>query len=121
MLLENYEDFLSLNTKQPSIFQAIRGLNTSGKNIELEEQGFAFAAAELELDILEFSEQQLKKLKFESTELLRKFEIPNPNKMDRSKYIDDLTKWSVVTISDILAFILKNKEFNMGYTEKYKD
>ena len=37
MLLENYEDFLSLNTKQPSIFQAIRGLNTSGKNIELEE------------------------------------------------------------------------------------
>lgn len=41
--------------------------------------------------------------------------------MDRSKYIDNLTKWSVVTISDILAFILKNKEFNMGYIEKYKD
>ena len=31
------------------------------------------------------------------------------------------TKWPVITIGNIFALILKNKEFNMEYIGKYKD
>ena len=75
MLREKYEDFLNLNTKQ-----TVRGLNTSGRKIELVAR--VFTAVELRLDIIESSEKQHEKLKYEYTELLRKFEIPDPNDVD---------------------------------------
>ena len=81
----------------------------------------AFAALDVKLDIIESSEQQLEKLKHEYTELLQKLEITDPNESDGSKCINDLTKWLVVSIGKILAFIFKNKEFNMVYIGKYKD
>ena len=53
--------------------------------------------------------------------MLRKLEIPDPNEINKSKRIDDLTKWPEVTNGNIFAFILKNKEFSVGYIGKYKD
>lgn len=40
-------------------------------------------------------EEQLEKLNYEYNVVFRKLEISDPNEIDRSKYIDDLTKWSV--------------------------
>ena len=116
MPLEKYQDFLKLNTKQLSDFLAVRGLNTSGRKVELVAR--AFAAVELKLDIIESSEQQLEKLRHACNELLRKLEVPDPNEIDKSKRTDDLAKWPVVTIRNILAFNLKNKEFNVDYIGK---
>ena len=40
-------------------------------------------------------EEQLEKLNYEYNVVFWKLEISDPNEIDRSKYIDDLTKWSV--------------------------
>ena len=40
-------------------------------------------------------EEQLEKLKYEYNAVFRKLEISDPNEIGSSKYIDDLTKWSV--------------------------
>lgn len=50
MLLDKYEDFLYLNTKQNSDISVVWGLNTSGAKVELIVK--AFAAVELKLDLI---------------------------------------------------------------------
>ena len=50
MLLDKYEDFLYLNTKQNSDISVVWGLNASGAKIELIVK--AFAALELKLDLI---------------------------------------------------------------------
>ena len=54
--LTTYEDFLELSVKQLTDYLSVRGLNTSGRKVELIAR--AFAAMELKLDIIQSSESQ---------------------------------------------------------------
>ena len=56
MPLTTYEDFLELSFKQLTDYLSVRGLNTSGRKVELIAR--AFAAMELKLDIIQSSESQ---------------------------------------------------------------
>ena len=56
MTLTTYEDFLELSFKQLTDYLSVRGLNTSGRKVELIAR--AFAAMELKLDIIQSSESQ---------------------------------------------------------------
>ena len=56
MPLTTYEDFLELSVKQLTDYLSVRGLNTSGRKVELIAR--AFAAMELKLDIIQSSESQ---------------------------------------------------------------
>ena len=56
MPLTTYEDFLELSFKQLTDYLSVRGLNTSGRKVELIAR--AFAAMELKLDIIQSSENQ---------------------------------------------------------------
>ena len=67
------------------------------------------------------SEDQLKRLKYEYGELLKRLEIPDPNGTEIEKCLDKLTLWPVITMGKIFAFILHKKDFNTDYIGKYKD
>ena len=56
MPLTTYEDFSELSVKQLTDYLSVRGLNTSGRKVELIAR--AFAAMELKLDIIQSSESQ---------------------------------------------------------------
>ena len=56
MLLTIYEDFLEPSVKQLTDYLSVRGLNTSGRKVDLIAR--AFAAMELKLDIIQSSENQ---------------------------------------------------------------
>ena len=56
MPLTTYEDILELSVKQLTDYLSVRGLNTSGRKVELIAR--AFAAMELKLDIIQSSESQ---------------------------------------------------------------
>ena len=73
MPLEKYEDFLELNIKQLQDYLSVRGLNASGRKVELVAR--AFAAFELKLEIKASSEDQNKRLHYEYGQLLKKLEI----------------------------------------------
>ena len=57
MLLEKYEDFFDLSIKDLTNYLAVRGLNTSGRKVELVAR--ALAAFELKMIIIASSEEQL--------------------------------------------------------------
>ena len=57
MPLEKYEDFFDLSIKDLTNYLAVRGLNTSGRKVELVAR--AFAAFELKMIIIASSEEQL--------------------------------------------------------------
>ena len=61
MPLEKYGDFLDLSIKDLTNYLSVRGLNTSGKKVELVAR--TFAAFELKMNIIASSEE--KKLKLE--------------------------------------------------------
>ena len=56
MPLTTYEDFLELSIQQLTNYSAVRGLNASGRKVELIAR--AFAAMELKLDYIQSSESQ---------------------------------------------------------------
>ena len=55
MPLEKYVDFLDLSIKNSTNYLSVRGLNTSGRNVELEAR--AFPAFELKMNIIASSEE----------------------------------------------------------------
>ena len=117
MPLEKYEDFL--NVKDLIDYLAVRGWKTSGRKVELVAR--AFTTFELKLEIVAYSEDQLKRLKYEYGELLKRLDIPDPNGIEIEKRLDNLTLWPVITMGNIFAFILHKKDFNTDYIDKYKD
>ena len=110
MLLEKYENFLNLGVKELTDYLAVRGFKTSGKKVELVAR--AFAAFELELEIVASSEDQLKRLNYEYGELLKRFETPDPNGIEIEKRLDNLTLWPLITKENIFPFTLHKKDFN---------
>ena len=55
MPLQKYKDFLELSVKHLVDYFSVRGLNSSGKKVELVAR--AFAAFELKMDIIASSEE----------------------------------------------------------------
>ena len=55
MPLEKYVDFLDLSIKNSTNYLSVRGLNTSGRKVELEVR--AFPAFELKTNIIASSEE----------------------------------------------------------------
>lgn len=75
-----------------------------------------FAATKLKLDIVPSSESQSNLLQ-NSTKKLKELGIPDP-KTVRENAVDDVIQWPQVSI---FAYILKKKDFDADYIQKYKD
>ena len=119
MALTSYEDFLELSVKQLTDILSVRGLSTSGRKVELVAR--AFAAMELNMGIIDSTEEQHKKLKSTYENKLVQLQIPDPNGIPKEKRIDDLTRWPFITLGNIFSYILKKKDFDADYIGKYKD
>ena len=117
MALTSYEDFLELSVKQLTDFLSVHGLSTSGRKVELVAR--AFAAMELNMGIIDSTEEQHKKLKSTYENKLVQLQIPDPNGIPKEKRIDDLTRWPFITLGNIFSYILKKNDFDADYIGKY--
>ena len=70
---------------------------------------------ELTLDIIKSTESQKLKLQAQYDNKLSELEIPDPKIITKLKWIDDLTKWSYITLGNIFSYILKKKDFDADY------
>ena len=89
MPLEKYEDFLDLSIKDLTNYLSVRGLNTSGRKVELVAR--AFAAFELKMNIIASSEEQKLKLESDYQEMLSKHGLVDPMSIVKNKRIDYMT------------------------------
>ena len=119
MALSTYKDFLQLGMKGLQDYLPVRGLNTTGRKIELVAQ--AFAALEMKLPIIASSEEHQKKLKLDYENRLQKFKICDPLSIEPSKRIDDILQWPHIDTGVIFAYILKVKDCDLEYIGRYKD
>ena len=117
MPLTKYEDFLDLSVKQLNDFLAVCGISTSGRKVELVAK--AFAAVELGLSIIDSTVDQQKMLEKNYQSKISELNLPDPKQVD--KLVDDMTKWPMITLGSIFAYISNKKEFNADYIGKYKD
>ena len=113
----SYEDLLALGTNCLVDYLFVRGLKVSGTRVELVAR--AFAAAELNLPIIESVEEQQNRLKLEYEKRLASLAISDPRLVDEP--VDDITKWPPVSPGSILSYILKVRDFDREYVGKYKD
>ena len=116
MALSTYEDFLQLGMNCLQDYLSARGLNTTGRKIELVAR--AFAAFEMKLPI---KEEQQKKLKLDYENRLQKFKICDPLSIEPSKRIDDILQWPHMDTGVIFAYILKVKDCDLECVGRYKD
>ena len=116
MVLSTYEDFLQLGMNCLQDYLSARGLNTTGRKIELVAR--AFAAFEMKLPI---KEEQQKKLKLDYENRLQKFKICDPLSIEPSKRIDDILQWLHMDTGVIFAYILKVKDCDLECVGRYKD
>ena len=116
MVLSTYEDFLQLGMNCLQDYLSARGLNTTGRKIELVAR--AFAAFEMKLPI---KEEQQKKLKLDYENRLQKFKICDPLSIEPSKRIDDILQWPHIDTGVIFAYILKVKDCDLECVGRYKD
>ena len=116
MALSTYEDFLQLGMNCLQDYLSARGLNTTGRKIELVAR--AFAAFEMKLPI---KEEQQKKLKLDYENRLQKFKICDPLSIEPSKRIDDILQWLHMDTGVIFAYILKVKDCDLECVGRYKD
>ena len=116
MALSTYEDFLQLGMNCLQDYLSARGLNTTGRKIELVAR--AFAAFEMKLPT---EEELQKKLKLDYENRLQKFKICDPLSIEPSKRIDDILQWPHMDTGVIFAYILKVKDCDLECVGRYKD
>ena len=98
----------------------MKGLNTTGRKIELVAR--ALANFEMKLPIIALSEEeQQKKLKLDYENQLQKFKICDPLSIEPSKRIDDIVLWPHIDTGVIFVYILKVKDCDLEYVGRYKD
>ena len=108
MPLQKYEDFLESSVKQLVEYLSVRGLNASGKKVELLAQ--AFAAFELKMDIIASSEEQRAKLEGDYQEMLAVHDIADHLLIENHKKIDDIKKCQVLSLGNIFLHIFCGKK-----------
>ena len=119
MPLKKYEDFLDMNIKDLQDYLAVRGLNTSARKIELIAR--FFVAFELKIEIKSTSEDQRKSLATKYLQNIKDLSLPDQNKIEENKQLNNITKWPMITMGDIVSYVPQDKDFNTDYTGKYKD
>ena len=77
MSLSKLEDFMGLGAHTLTNFLTVRGLKTTGKKAELVAR--AFSLVELNLPIIQSTEQQQVLLKDEYRKKLARYDIPDPS------------------------------------------
>ena len=112
MPLEKYEDFLDLWIKDLTNYLSVRGLNTSGRKVELVAR--AFAAFELKMNIIASSEEQKLKLESDYQEMLSKHDLGDTMSIEINKRIDDMTRWAFICLENIFAYALEKKNVRKG-------
>ena len=98
---------------------SVRGLNTSGKKVELVAQ--AFAVFESKMDIIAFSEEQKAKAESDCQKMRTIHDHADLLLIEDHKKIDDNKKWPSLSLENIFAYILQTKMCNMYNIERYKD
>ena len=88
-------------------YLSLRGLNTSGRKVELVAR--AFVAFQLIMNIIGFSEEQKLKLERYYQEILSKHSLVDPMLMEKNKRINDMTRWPVTSLGNISDYILGEK------------
>ena len=119
MPLKKYEDFLDMNIKDLQDYLAVRGLNTSARKIELIAR--AFAAFELKIEIKSTSEDQRKSLATKYLQNIKDLSLSDQKTIEENKQLDNITKWPMITMGNIVLYVPQHKDFNTDYTGKYKD
>ena len=98
-------------------YLAVRGLKVSGTRVELVAR--AFVAAELNLPIIESTEEHQNRLILEYEKRLASLAISDPCLVNEP--VDDVTVWPPVSLGSIFSYILKVRDFDREYVGKYKD
>ena len=119
MPLHSYEDFLDLTVKQLTDYLSVRGLNSSGRIVELVAR--AFAAMEMKIEIVQSTQEQQKQLVHSYQKKLEELGIPDPKEISVELREDDIRKWPAVTLGHVFSYILKKRDFDSDYIGKYKD
>ena len=119
MPLHSYEDILDLTVKQLTDYLSVRGLNSSGRKVELVAR--AFAAMEMKIEIVQSTQEQQKQLVHSYQKKLEELGIPDPKEIPVELREDDIRKWHAVTLGHVFSYILKKRDFDSDYIGKYKD
>ena len=119
MPLHSYEDFLDLTVKQLTDYLSVRGLNSSGRKVELVAR--AFAAMEMKIEIVQSTQEQQKQLVHSYQKKLEELGIPDPKEIPVELREDDIRKWPAVTLGHVFSYISKKRDFDSDYIGKYKD
>ena len=119
MALSKYEDFMGLGTHTLVDFLTIRGLKTTGRKAEL--VACAFSAVELDLPIIQSSEQQQHLINTEYEKKLVLHHIKDPLRVELSEHSEDMTKWPNIHFGNIIEYILNVRDFDTDYVGRYKD
>ena len=99
-------------------FLAVRGLSSTGRKIELVAR--AYAAVEMKLPITDSSEEQLRKLTLEYEKRLQKYHC-DPKSIPASDRVDNIIQWPRVDVGVIFSYILRVRDFDADYIDRYKD
>ena len=75
----------------------------------------------MDLLIILSSADLTKNLEEEYRKRLRKFNILDPQKIEKELRVDNLTVWPKVNLWNIFEYILRRKEFDKEYIGKHKD
>jgi hypothetical protein len=110
---------MSLGMNTLADFLAVRGLNTSGRKVELVAR--AFSAVELKLPILASSEEQQAKLKIEYEKRLSSYQICDPLNVADHEKSEEVTKFPPIDCGVIFSYILQVRDFDLDYIGRYKD
>ena len=113
-----YEDFFCMDINHLKDYLTVRGISTSNYT-KIELVARAFSAAEMDIPIIQMTEEQARKLEYRKK--LKDCNLPDPCKISNSEKIDDVKLWPPVNLGNIFEYILGMREFNNDYIGKYKD
>ena len=97
-----------------------RGISTSSYT-KIELVARAFSASEMDIPIIQSTEEQAQMLNEEYRKKLQDYNLLDPCKISNREKIDDVKLWPPVNLGNIFEYILSMREFNNEYIGKYKD
>ena len=101
-------------------YLTVRGISTSSyTKIELVVR--AFSASEMDIPIIQSTEEQAQMLNEEHRKKLKDYNLLHPCKISNHEKIDDVKLCPPVNLGNIFEYILSMREFNNEYIGKYKD
>ena len=90
-----YEDFFCMDINHLKDYLSIRGISTSSYT-KIELVARAFSAAEMDIPIIQSTEEQAQMLNEECRKKLKDYYLPDPCKISNSEKINDVKLWPPV-------------------------